>query len=163
MWSRPWHVRTRSSPKSLLIKPRNALAKNFWLVESYPRYLRPGTHGLGFYWIYMCPSSCMPCTYIHFARSPQQADEIYSSGMTFLRAHRLLTIISQRRIYGFLTHGSSCFTRATVAVAGATCFFGIACLSSMLFGCVCVAVVCKHARMCVCMLTWLLRPFTISY
>lgn len=76
-------------------QPRNALARNLWLIESSPRYLQHGVESSRIPYFRLNQKD--PNTIIDHLRSEQRAGEIYDSGKTFLRTHRVLTIISQRR------------------------------------------------------------------
>ena len=85
-----------SSPTPLT--PRNALSTNMWQVEASPRYLPRGFVG----WRGCKKHTCddLICFFlfdgIWSVRNAQQANDIYDSGMLFLRTHVLLTHLSQR-------------------------------------------------------------------
>lgn len=83
-------------PSSTIPKLRDALNRMFLTMESSGRYLWLGlANG---YWI--TNPMCMFWKSDFFTSEPkaeQQADLIYSHGMMFLRTHRFLTFLSQRR------------------------------------------------------------------
>ena len=103
------------------------------------------------------------------ARSPQQALDIYDSGMKYLRAHRLLARLSSRQGSEFKYNDhmgwiwwkqtTYVWTLSPVNMWGMDFSFGTASQSSMLFGCIYVL---AYSSFFVQWWAWL-RLFTISW
>lgn len=68
---------------------------NHWLIETSPRYLHHGT--LMVFKVIAHFQSLTKKQLLMIMRSEQQSRDIYESGMRFLRAYRVSTLIAQRQ------------------------------------------------------------------